>query len=428
MIKLKFHGGASQIGRSCIELITNKSRFILDAGLWLTDKGSKYPTDISNLDEIDAVFISHAHLDHIGALPFLEHGGLNSRIYCVKGTRDMVKVLLKDSFKISKLNHEVIDYESIDINKVISNFIELDFKQKKIVNDITFSFYESGHIPGSASILIENNGKKLLYTGDINTGETRLLNHADLEIEKIDFLITEATYGNKEHPSRIEQEDLMKQAVLNTIERKGVVLIPSFAIGRAQEILLILDDLNLDVPIYLDGMAKQISKIMLNNGFLLKDKDKLEKIISKVIFVESHKQRMEIINKKEPCVIITTSGMVSGGPVMFYLEEFYNNSKNSIILTGYQALNTNGRNISKEGYAIINDKKLDLLMKIYHFDFSAHSGLSELKNMILKLEPKKVIVQHGDVDAIQYLSEWIKDNGIEVYHPEINDLLVLDEV
>ena len=424
---LKFHGAAGQIGRSCIELITDNGRYLLDAGLWITESGAEFPTDIENLDQINAVLISHAHLDHTGALPLLEHNGLKCNVFAPKGNKEIVKMLLKDSYKISKLNHEHIVYNQFDINKVMDLFLEFNFLEKHKVNDITFSFFKSGHIPGSSSILIENNNKKLLYTGDINYSNTRLIHKADLSMGEIDYLITEATYGNRDHPSRVEQEILFKEKVLETINNNGSVLIPAFAVGRAQEILLILNDLDLNCPIYIDGMAKQVTHLF-NNDDLIIDKQKYNEIIKKIIFIENHGDREKIINSQEPCIVVTTSGMVNGGPIMFYLEHFYNDVNSSIFLTGYQAEGTNGKLISEKKYFILDNKNTNLRMNVYHFDFSAHSGLSELKEMILKLNPKKVVLQHGDPDAIDDFGNWITQQGIEVYKPNIDDLIFLDEV
>jgi putative mRNA 3-end processing factor len=417
-MKLIFHGGASQIGRSCIELITLEGRFLLDAGLWITKEGAEFPTEIKELNKIDAILISHAHLDHTGALPLLEHNGLKCNVYSTKGTKEISNLLLRDSFKISKLNHQHVVYNKCDINKIIDFFKEINFNEKINIKDITFSFYNSGHIPESACILIENKDKKLLYTGDINLNDTRLIKGANLNFE-VDYLITEATYGNREHPSRKEQEDLLKNKVIETIKRNGIALIPAFAVGRAQEIMLILEDLKLNIPIYLDGMAKQVSKMFLEHNDLLKEPTKYKEILNKIEFVESNEQR-EILIKK-PCIIITTSGMVSGGPVMFYLERLFNDNKNSIILTGYQSEETNGRNISEKNYFILDGVEKKINMNILHLDFSAHSGLKELKEMILKLKPRKVIVQHGDKEAIENLCLWIKEQGIIALSPNTND-------
>ena len=425
-MKLKFHGGAEQIGRSCIELITFEGRYLLDAGLWITDHGAEFPSEIENLEEIDAILISHAHLDHTGALPLLEHNGLKCNVFSSKGNKEIIKLLLKDSYKISKLNHEHVIYNKYDIDDVMNMFIEINYKEENSIKDIKFSFHSAGHIPGSSSILIENNGKKLLYTGDVNFSNTRLLEGADLNFIEIDYLITEATYGNRNHPSREEQEKLFKETVVNTIDKNGIALISAFAVGRSQEILLILNDLDIKVPIYLDGMSKQVTNLFKQNFDLIKDKEAYNNFLSKIKFIESHNDRKKIIN--ESCIIISTSGMVNGGPIIYYLKELYNNENNSIILTGYQAEGTNGRNISEKKPVILDEEQYILKMQSYHFDFSAHSGLDELKEMILKLSPKKVIVQHGDKDAIHDLCSWIEEKGMEAYSPILNSIIDLEEV
>lgn len=420
-MELVFHGGASQVGRSCIELRTKKGKYILDAGLWITPHGPEFPEEINDIDKIDAVFLSHAHLDHVGALPLLEHYGLNCPIYANIETKLITKLLLKDSFKISRIEHSHIAYNKNDIEKVLKFFNNVPFNKLQKINDISFKFFKSGHIPGSASILIETEGKRLVYTGDINLEKSRLLDGADLSYGDVDILITEATYGIKYHDLREDEEERFLNSVVKTLDRGGSVLIPAFAVGRAQEILMILGDKDFSVPIYLDGMARNVCEMIIDNPEFIKDPKKLREVLDKVHFITSVEERDSVLNEK--CIIISTSGMVNGGPVLYYLSRIWKNMKNSILLTGYQAEHTNGRMLVENGSAMIDGYLIKVKAEIQKFDFSAHSGRKELEEMILRIKPKKVIVQHGDKEAVQGLGHWIKDQGIEVYTPEIGEII-----
>ncbi len=422
MMELIFHGGAGQVGRSCIEVKTSKSRILLDAGLWITSHGAEFPTDIEKIDEIDAVIISHAHLDHTGALPRLKHQGLRCPIFANIETKKISKILLKDSFKISRIQHAHPGYGKDDIQSVMSQFRDIPFNKIEEFNDIKFKLIPSGHIPGSAAILIECEGERLLYTGDINSTETHLLKGANIQ-EDIDYLIIESTYGDRDHPNRKEQEQTFLNHVEKTIMRGGSVLIPAFAVGRAQELLLMLNDREFDVPIYLDGMARQIAELMSSYPSLVKDSGALRNAIEKCNFIRDRDQRSTILEKQ--CIIISTSGMVNGGPSLFYLGKLFNSEKNSILLTGYQAEGTNGKMLYDDGTVYIDGNLMHVKADIEKFDFSAHSGMQELHSVVLDLNPKLTIVQHGDKESIEKFAWWIGEQGLKSVVAEIDVKITL---
>ena len=207
-MKLAFHGAAKEVGRSCIELQTQGDRYLLDAGIKFKEGGFAYPERIINLPDIDGLFISHAHLDHTGALPFFEHYKIICPIYCTKLTYGITKILLKDSYKIARIRHLHPAYTKTDLRRVQKDvrFVKYDknYKHRKI----RFTFKNAGHIPGSAMILIEAEGKKILYTGDTKLITTDLMKGPDLEQYKdIDVLIMESTYGDRGLPDRKATEE-----------------------------------------------------------------------------------------------------------------------------------------------------------------------------------------------------------------------------
>jgi putative mRNA 3-end processing factor len=406
-----FHGGAEQVGRSCIEVVSKETRVLLDAGLWITRHGPEFPTEIKDIQNIDGIIISHAHLDHTGALPLFEHYGIKCKVYANKETKEITKVLLKDSFKISLIEHSHVAYEKRDIGSIIARFEDVPYSEAKEVGSIRFMFLPSGHIPGSASVLLEAEGKKLLYSGDINTKESRLLKEAYTDFSDIDTLIIESTYGNRDHPDRMEEEKRFIKKVRETIARGGIALVPAFAVGRAQEILLLLEENKIEAPVYLDGMGRSIAEIFIENPGYIKDDKAFRKAVEKVRFVKDWKERNDVV--KEPCVIITSSGMVNGGPALFYLKKIFRRTDSSIFLTGYQAKGTNGRMLIEEESAFIDGNLIHVDLEIDKFDFSAHSGKKELHEMILEIRPKRIIINHGDKKAMEDLESWCKSLGIE---------------
>ena len=411
---IEFHGGASEVGRSCIEI---NGEILLDAGLKLGTQ-IEYPQNIS-YKNIKAVFVSHAHLDHCGALPLFVHYGLNCPIICTKETRDLIFPMLDDAYNLQKENS---DYDEDDIQKIRPMIEVVEEGVKGRLHDYEFKFLHAGHIPGSSSILIEREGKKLIYTGDINTINTELMGKAE-DFPEVDILITEATYGDEDHEERDVLEKNFIEAVTKTIGRGGSVIIPAFGLGRSQEILIILEKLNTKVPIYLDGMARRITNILFNQPRELRDAALLRRAFKKSIIVKDFSQRNEIVKKQG--IFITTSGMLTGGPVMSYLEHYRDDRNSTIILTGYQSENTNGRRLMNGERVEIDNKLYEVKCELQIFGFSAHAGKKELIELIKNVNPKLLILNHGDLEAIQFLKQEVlkKMKNIEVMTPKIGDAI-----
>lgn len=425
-MKIKLHGAANEVGRSCVEVVTKQSRVLLDAGIkfsvGLGGEETQFPVDVKNLNALDAVFLSHAHLDHSGALPLFDHQGLNCPIFATNVTKAISKLLLKDAFKIGRLKHEHLGYVKDDIAKALDFFKKVKQKEFGKIKDIGFEFVNAGHIPGSCSILLKQGSSNLLYTGDFNTLETELMKGARLEVENIKTLIIEATYGDRDHPSREETEKDFIGKIKETLENKGSVIIPVFAVGRAQEIMLILDKYQFDVPIWLDGSAKDATEIILRFPESVKDSKKLSKAFGNIDEVKGFKQRQSIV--KEQGIFVTTAGMLSGGPVIDYLKNL-NSSRNSILITGYQGEDTNGRMLLEKGKVILDRRPTEIFCKYYQFDFSAHSGQPQLKETVRKLNPENIIINHGDRQKVEALHEWCSALGYNVFAPELGDVIKL---
>jgi len=417
-MKIIFHGAAKEIGRSCIEVKSDNARILLDCGLKFSDKGTEYPIGFKTLKDIDAVLLTHAHLDHSGGLPIFDHNGLHCPIYATKMTKMLAKILLEDSFKIGRIHHPNVGYEEQDIKDAIKCMERVKYEETGMIKDIQYEFFDAGHIPGSSTIFLRNEDTSILYTGDINLIDTQLLKAADLKLPEVDIFITECTYGDRDHPPRQSVENQFVKAVVDVIQRGGSCIIPVFAVGRAQEILLLLSDQDFKVPIFIDGMAVKVTDLFLNYPNFVKDPEKLEQAMKNAFPVRDWHQRKKIMD--HPGIFITTSGMLTGGPVVEYIKRLHKDPKNAILMTGFQGEHTNGALLLKTGTLYIDGWKLKAKCEVKQFDFSAHSGLAQLKFMVKHLKPKKLILQHGDPKAIENMAQWAKSMGYETIIAELN--------
>ncbi|EHP84189.1 MBL fold metallo-hydrolase [Methanotorris formicicus] len=422
-MKITFRGAAMEVGRSCIEIDSGESKILLDCGVKLTGNGIEYPI----LDDIkvDGVFVSHAHLDHVGALPVLTHKQINVPIHSTPLTKEITKILLKDSLKIGMIEHISQKFNMHDIKKCINLHVPTYYNKRRVFMDFVYEYFDAGHIPGSASILLDYGDKKILYTGDVKVRDTRLVKGADLSYtnEDIDVLIIESTYGNSIHPDREETEKKFLQKVKETINRGGVALIPVFAVNRAQEILLILAEEKFDIPIFFDGMAVEITEIMLRHSEYLRDAERLEKAYSMVYVVESRDERDKVIEylKENGGIVVTTAGMLDGGPILHYISEMWDDPKNSLILTGYQVEDTNGRYLIETGYLILDGQEIKPKLEVTLFDFSAHAGMDELHEIVNKVNPETLIIQHGDELEVLTFKKWAIEKGFNVHTPKLGE-------
>ena len=421
-MKLVFHGAAKEVGRSCIELQTQGDRYLLDAGIKFKEGGLAYPEKIINLPDIDGLFISHSHEDHAGALPLFEHYKIICPIYCTKLTYAISKILLKDSYKIARIRNLHPAYTKVDLREVEKDvrFVKYDkeYKHRKI----NFTFKNAGHVPGSSMILIEAEGKKILYTGDTKLKTTELVKGAFTDYKDIDVLIIESTYGNRILPNREKVRKNFLDKVEEVIARGGSVVIPVFALGRAQDALIMLEERKFKVPIYFDGMCKKItSRILTFNDKYVNNRNILDYMFNKkTIHIGSPKHRSHAMSGQG--IFVTTSGMIQGGPVMSYLKEMWHDPRNAILLMGFQCKRTNGRHLVEDGFVYIDGWKTYVKCEVERYEFSGHADQEDLKEMVRKIKPKRVVFQHGDPEAVENLRSWAeKENKYIVYAPEIGE-------
>src|SRR3989344_513629 len=317
-MKLLVHGAGQEVGRSCFQLHTKQIKVMLDAGIKLSEHGAEFPTTITEADikQLDAAFLSHAHLDHTGALPLFDRWGLRCPIFTTKATAALTKVLLMDAFNIGRLHHEHLGYEKFDVEQVFSFMQKIKFRDEGTLKGLNYQFYDAGHIPGSSTIQLEAEGKRIVYTGDIRNADSRLMPAADTGYEMpVDVLITESTYGDREHPVRTKTERDFINAVRTAIGRGGNVLVPAFGVGRAQELLLLLAKEDLGAPLYMDGMAKEVTELLSAYPTSIKSAGELKSAFANCKQVKGQLQRLNLLRQStNQGVYLTTSGMLTGGP------------------------------------------------------------------------------------------------------------------
>ena len=426
-IRLSFLGGARQVGRSCFLLQTPESRILLDCGMDVAanDNETAYPyLDAPELkiDDLDAVIVSHSHLDHSGLIPYLFKMGYRKPVYCTAPTRDVMSLLQLDFIKIQRHEAKEPLYTTDDIKEMVKQTICLEYEEvTDITPDVRITLYNAGHILGSSLVHIHigNGLHNFVYTGDLKYGKTNMLSPASTNFPRLETLMIEATYGGKDNvmPPSKEADDQLSEHIIETIKRKGKVLMPVLGSGRAQEVIVLLDKLIREgklsdsLPIYIDGMVWDITAIhtaypeYLNSNLrqLIFHKDNNPFLRENIKRIGSQKERQDLIEDKGPCVILATSGMLVGGPSVEYLKQLAENPKNLLIFTCYQGEGSLGRRIQR-GEKEINFQKgnkfetIKIEMEIEKLEITGHSDRRELMAFVnhCSPKPKKIIVVHGE--------------------------------
>jgi putative mRNA 3-end processing factor len=405
-------GGGREVGRNAI-LIEGKENILFDYGVKVETSEIPKPAN-----KVDNLVLGHAHLDHCGSIPVLYRKS-KFPTFSTIATFDQAHLLLKDSLKIGRIKGFVKHFGESDIEKMKKNEARVTYGQRFEAENFSMDVFDAGHIPGSIAPLIEMNGKRILYVSDFNTNPTRLLNGAKIDAKDVDVLILESTYSNRNHPDRNETEKKFFEAIQGTISNGGVAVLPCFAVGRAAEILMILDRFKANFPIYLDGMAKEATEIALNYPEFIKDPKALRKALDDVKPIYSNDERKKIT--KEPCAIVTSSGMLEGGPSVMYVKYLYDNIESSIIFTGFILPRTAGRYLVDTGRFVTEGFDLKIKMGIHAFDFSAHSGRDDLFDFVNKIKPEKVVCIHGD-NCERFATE-LRGRGFDATAPKNGDTI-----
>jgi putative mRNA 3-end processing factor len=411
-MKIKCLGGCREVGRNAF-LIEGKDNVLFDYGVKVESNEIPKPAE-----KVDNIILGHGHLDHCGSIPIL-YRKFKIPIFSTAATFDQAHLLLKDSLKIARIKEFVKHFGESDIEKMKKNEVRTTYGQRIDGENFSMDVFDAGHIPGSMAPLIEMKGKRILYVSDFNVNPTRLLNGARIDAKNVDVLLLESTYSNRNHPDRRETEKKFFETIEATIANEGVAVLPCFAVGRAAEVLMILDSFKANFPIYLDGMAKEATEIALKYPELIKNPEALRKAVEDVKPIYSNDERKKIV--KEPCAIVTSSGMLEGGPSVMYIKYLYDNIESSIIFTGFIIPRTAGRYLVDTGRFVTEGFDLKIKMGIHTFDFSAHSGRDDLFEFVNKIKPEKVVCIHGD-NCERFATE-LRGRGFDAIAPKIGDII-----
>ncbi|MGI0141088.1 MAG: MBL fold metallo-hydrolase [Candidatus Micrarchaeales archaeon] len=410
-------GGAGEVGRSAF-LLKDEKNILLDYGVKNGTPRLEYPLIPG---KVDAVVVSHAHFDHTGALPILYEQNFPVA-FGTRPTMEMSELLLEDSLGISKKQNIPPKYSRQQMRNYLKKYMSYNYHSEIDFAEYTMTLSDAGHISGSAVTLIEKNhsDKRFVYTGDFKIDPQILQGSA--EIVKSDILMIESTYATRSHPDRAKLIKDFVEDVKTTLDNGGTALVPCFAVGRAQEIIAIMYQHGLIDKTYMDGMAKKATEIVMRYPEFTKNQALLMSAMKNVNWIGEHYERD--IALESPSVIVTTAGMLNGGPVLHYITRLNRQSK--ILLTGYQVEGTNGRLLLDKKPLEIDERTFKIDTPAAYYDFSAHASKEDIYKYVRESDPEQVICVHGDKQNTEDLAENLRMEGFDAYAPKQGDKLKFD--
>jgi len=453
-VKIKFLGAVGTVTGSSHLVSTDESQVLLDAGLFHGHRDEFYQVNTTfhyNPHKLDAVILSHAHIDHCGNIPTLIKKGMRSRIYTTSATRDLAKLMLEDSGKIQEEDIKYVNkinkrlglplrrplYTRKEALKAAARFRAVPYGQRFCVaKDIFFTFYDAGHILGSSIIVLDiKDGEqniRLGYAVDLGRKNLPLLNNPVVP-KGLDYLILESTYGGRLHAPIEEAKAKLKDAISRTVERRGKILIPSFTLERTQELLYFLNELLKEkaipfIPIYVDSpMATDITELFKYYIDYL-DEETREDVrrqegpfeFLNLKFILSQEESKSLNNDKRPMIIIAGSGMCESGRILHHLKNNIEDSRNTILIVGYMAVDTLGRKIVEHARSVrIFGVEYELNAEVTVINaFSGHADKNELRDFALGAQPlKRIFLVHADPDQAQALFQVLTQNNLNAYMP-----------
>jgi putative mRNA 3-end processing factor len=419
-MKLEFLGGVREVGRSA--LLVNDS-LLLDYGL-LSGNPPQFP--VATPDP-DAVVVSHGHLDHVGVVPALLSGRERPPIHWTPPTMELALTLARDTLKLhGPASHGHghgggsggrgggyrCPFTENDVKRVTEVSHTHGYRESFAAAGHEVTFFDAGHIPGSAHVLVDDGDTRLLYTADFHTQNQRVV-AASTDRPDADVVVCESTYSDVDHDPRRAVEARFVESVRQTLWEGGTVVVPAFAIGRTQEMLLVCEAY--DIPCYVDGMGKRVTETLRGHPDFVRDADALDRAAAHARFVTSHGQRTRIAEQN--AAIVTTSGMLSGGPAMTYIPAIRANPTNKVTLTGYQVAGTPGRRLLDTGRAEFDGRVMPVSARVESYDFSAHADAGGLRSFLDAYADERVFVVHGD--RCEAFATELRADGVDATAPEL---------
>lgn len=448
-VRLTALGGHREVGRSATLVSTNNSKILIDCGMMNTNTAGEKPwegspylylPEVQPLSSIDAVILTHAHLDHSGMAPMLYKYGYEGPIYMTQPTRDLAVLLQNDFIKVAHMEGYKAPYETKHIREELKRTIVLrNNETTDITPDVRLTFYNAGHILGSASVHLHigDGLYNVVLSGDVKFEKTWLFNPANNKFPRVETFMTESTYSGRDdyHKTRKDASEILVNIINRTFERGGSVLIPVFAVGRSQEVMMVLEEAMRtgaikQTPVYLDGMIMEATAIhaaypeFLNRNLREQIMIQRENPFMSPIFkkVETREQRLQICDSSESNIVLATSGMMNGGPVMEFFKAWSDSPKNSLVFVGYQAEGTFGKRLQRgaKEVSLSEGGKMTTYQVNMNVEtaegFSGHSDKKQLLAYIATMmpRPKRILVNHGESENAQDFARQIRQKfGIE---------------
>ncbi len=425
-VKLRILGGGREVGRAAFLVDDGGEKFLLDYGVNFDEEDHpQFPGHVRPI-ELSGLAVTHAHLDHIAAAPLLYITG-RPRAYMTAPTLEMGRILIRDFLK---LNAFYIDYELSELEAMASHTKLVEYSEEVEAGGYRLLMTSAGHILGSSLVYLTTpSGHQILYTGDINTIQTWTLTKAELWPYKIDTLIIESTYGSTKHPPRHLTEKRLVDSIEEVVNNDGTVLIPAFSVGRSQEIICLLQAELPHVDIYIDGMSRDVTGLYLKYKRFLRDPTIFQKAVENTFFVRGWQDRRKAWRK--PGVIVSSAGMLKGGPSVYYLKKIADNPRNAVFLVSYQAVGSPGHELLEKGgieeFGVENVKA-----RLEWFDLSSHAGKDGLLSVALhyKHTLRNIVIVHGEDDAANNLARMIREvlgEDINIVIPSNGDEIILED-